>query len=897
MDPSTSFVSVDSIFNAKKKPINYEALNDETTKERTKMPISNQPVQVQTLRVQVKRGAYLQSPRFASLCPRVDIRYGNCQAATAAIEKSCSPDWPETFFDFPFDGNVSAIVFVLVHAPAGGRKEEVMGELAVDVKRALGFDKIFADVIKLERKGMLGSYKFAGNLTIAMQVVDPPGAAASAQTAMATPQTPTATAMTPPAQVATHFPNPTAAMTPPPLTSALQPTITTLGQQQLSMAAGVAVSPPPSAPDFSGFDSPTNVRGGNRSSTPPTAIAPRNKNILPLKVHSSDDLPSAPPAPRPKFQGGNGVVTAILNLERQNTTDPFKLLDEEMKEAKQAQETNSSSGENSVPLPMASMSILQLQKDLDAKEKVEAAAASASCAAAQTIDDTPKNSDADEDDCDCDAKPHAEDDSISKQDDSIDKDENNNHVDFKKQDGLLSVVDAISTAAPCTESTAPSTPPKEFEIEIDVAASVQADGGQIDDSNADGDVPPMLSCARLEPEVTGVTADFKAVPNPHRKVDVPFEKVEEPPVKELQQPDDGIFWPKKTTNLRNPLDDVLPDKDGMPNVRGVIMKKTIIEDCIALDEFGRPYESAGSANGPQENNLYKNSKGGGLVVPGDDIDFESGGHKAMTPETQARLDAHLRRQETAFPSAPSSIGPSASQVGMMQTAPVQQMPMQYQQSQQQMMMYRQQPSMMQQQFPQQPMQQQFHAPAQQFAQQMMMMVPPSQPQQPILSSPQQQNQQQQEQGQQQPSASSSAAAPRQRSSAEAGPVLSSSTAGNNDGGSVNQLPKSQNSLTKGLNSATKSLGSAWDGVQNIFRGQKAQAAYPLQEQYVYGQQEQQTFPQGAYGYTSQQQQQQPMYMPPSYQQVPYQPQPPQQQVQYQQQPQMPQPMPPSQPPR
>ena len=53
----------------------------------------------------------------------------------------------------------------------------------------------------------------------------------------------------------------------------------------------------------------------------------------------------------------------------------------------------------------------------------------------------------------------------------------------------------------------------------------------------------------------------------------------------------------------------------------------------------------------------------------------------MTPETQARLDAHLKRQETQFSSAASSVGPSASQVGQMSPMP-QQQPQQvvYQQS-------------------------------------------------------------------------------------------------------------------------------------------------------------------------------------------------------------------------
>ena len=67
---------------------------------------------------------------------------------------------------------MKAIEFVLVHAPKG-KKEETMADLSVNVKETLGFDKTFADMLQLKKKGMLGKDKYAGNLYLSMEVVNP----------------------------------------------------------------------------------------------------------------------------------------------------------------------------------------------------------------------------------------------------------------------------------------------------------------------------------------------------------------------------------------------------------------------------------------------------------------------------------------------------------------------------------------------------------------------------------------------------------------------------------------------------------------------------------------------------------------------------------------------------
>ena len=125
----------------------------------------------------------------------------------------------------------------------------------------------------------------------------------------------------------------------------------------------------------------------------------------------------------------------------------------------------------------------------------------------------------------------------------------------------MSILQAEAESKTTAPPSASSTPPKDDD-KSDAKSDVKS---TTDDINND-DTPPIISSQPSEPQVTGVTADFKPVANPDRKVDKPF-------------------WPEKTTDLRNPLDDVLPDKDGMPNVRGVIMKKTVIDDGIVLDEL------------------------------------------------------------------------------------------------------------------------------------------------------------------------------------------------------------------------------------------------------------------------------------------------------------------------
>jgi len=141
------------------------------------MPISDTPVKQRTVRIYVKRGAYLRNPAFSTLCPKISINYGGNQAHTITLQDAGSaPTWPEAFFDFPFCYKTKEIEFQLFHDDmrAAKKKEKLMADVKMDLKETLGFDKHFDGSFNLYKDfKQKGCKKPAGNLYVCMEIVEP----------------------------------------------------------------------------------------------------------------------------------------------------------------------------------------------------------------------------------------------------------------------------------------------------------------------------------------------------------------------------------------------------------------------------------------------------------------------------------------------------------------------------------------------------------------------------------------------------------------------------------------------------------------------------------------------------------------------------------------------------